>query len=129
MPLASIASALPTAPAPETDVLRQRFQESIAGTFYRTMIKSMRSGIEKSPYFHGGQGEEIFQSQMDDQLSETMAKGPQGEAVTDQLYDSWLQNSGRRLSVDKLSDIQAINDQSQSEAFSKGVGRVLNVLG
>lgn len=129
MPPLSVTSASPTAPAPEADVLRQRFQESIAGTFYRTMIKSMRSGIEKNPYFHGGQGEEIFQSQMDDQLSETMAKGPQGEAVTDQLYDSWLQNSGRRLFVDKFNDVKAINDQSQSEAFSKGVGRVLNILG
>ncbi|MFH1488342.1 MAG: peptidoglycan DD-metalloendopeptidase family protein [Pseudomonadota bacterium] len=39
------------------------------------LLKSMRRTIDKSDLFHGGQGEEIYQSMLDQELAKTMSRG------------------------------------------------------
>lgn len=92
----SLRSGAAKAPAllnqsPETSPeLREAFQDFVAGTFYKQMFKALRSGQNKAAYFHGGQAEEMFQSHLDQQISEDLAKG-QGSAFSDTLFSSFAQ--------------------------------------
>lgn len=58
--------------------LREAFDQSVGSTFFRQMLKSLRSSTGKPAYFHGGQAEEIFQSQLDEILISDMAKATEG---------------------------------------------------
>jgi len=75
-------------PQQESSELKEAFQKFVAGTFYKEMFKALRSGQGKPAYFHGGQAEEMFQSQLDQQISEDLATG-QGSAFSDTLFSSF----------------------------------------
>lgn len=68
---------LATSPTKSQDELREAFTDFVGQTFFGQMIKSMRSTVGKPAYFHGGQAEEIFRSQLDqaivDQMTEATA--------------------------------------------------------
>ena len=51
---------------------REALASFVGETFFHQMIKAMRTSVGKPAYFHGGQAEEIFRSQLDQTLSETM---------------------------------------------------------
>lgn len=56
--------------------------------FTYQLIKSMRKSVEKCDLFHGGQGEEIYESLMDMELSKQMADlspGSLGRLLYEQL--------------------------------------------
>jgi Rod binding domain-containing protein len=72
-------------PTDEQLLLKEKFQDFVAGTFYTQMLKALHSTHGKAAYFHGGQAEEIFQSQMDQQVAENLARN-HGEAFADQLF-------------------------------------------
>ncbi len=69
-------SKLPTDEQKSSDdsKLREAFDSFVGQTFFSQMISSMRKTVGKSAYFHGGRAEEIFQSQLDQVLSERMAE-------------------------------------------------------
>jgi len=73
------------ASAGKDNKLHDAFQDFVAGTFFKQMIKSMRSSQEKPAYFHGGTAEDLFQGQLDQQIAEDLAKH-QGAAFTDSLF-------------------------------------------
>jgi peptidoglycan hydrolase FlgJ len=52
--------------------LRDAYRDFVGKTFYGQMLKSMRSTVGKPAYFHGGQTEEVFRSQLDQQLADHM---------------------------------------------------------
>ncbi len=54
--------------------LRETFTQFVGETFFTQLIKAMRSGQSKPAYFHGGRGEEVFQGQLDQMLSERFAE-------------------------------------------------------
>ena len=89
-----------TAPGPpQSDATEETFQEFVAGTFFQQMFKAMRQTQKKPKYFHGGKAEEIFQSQLDQQFSQELAKS-HGAAFSNDLYKPFLNNLGSRLQVD-----------------------------
>lgn len=57
-------------PAESPDKTREAFDSFVGETFYGQMLKSLRKLNQKPPYFHGGQAEEIFRSQLDQTLAE-----------------------------------------------------------
>jgi Rod binding domain-containing protein len=71
--------------------VRQAFQDFVAGTFYQQMLKSLRKGHSKPEYFHGGSAEEIFQSQLDQQVAEDLAK-QHGAAFADPMFEAFARN-------------------------------------
>jgi peptidoglycan hydrolase FlgJ len=79
-----------SAPRPKDDKLHQAFQSFVAGTFYKQMFKSLHKMHKKPAYFHGGRAEEIFQGQMDQEVSENLAKR-QGDALADSMYKAFAQ--------------------------------------
>jgi Rod binding domain-containing protein len=56
------------------DELKETFTQFVGETFFGQLIKSMRSTVGKPAYFHGGQAEEAFQGQLDQQLAEHLTK-------------------------------------------------------
>ena len=64
----------PGAQAAKDEQLHDTFTQFVGQTFYGQMIKSMRSTVGKAAYFNGGQGEKIFQGQLDQTMAEQMTK-------------------------------------------------------
>ncbi|HEX6963675.1 MAG TPA: rod-binding protein [Lacipirellula sp.] len=52
--------------------LQDAYRDFVGKTFYGQMLKSMRSTLGKPAYFHGGQTEEVFRSQLDQHLADHM---------------------------------------------------------
>lgn len=70
---------------------REAFQAAVAGTFFKMMLKSLHKMHDKPAYFHGGQAEEAFQNQMNEQLADDFAK-THGAPLVDSLFKASVQN-------------------------------------
>ncbi len=75
----SMQTYLPQASAPDRATgssleTKQAFQNFVAGTFFKQMLKSLRSGQGEIQYLGGGQAEKMFRGQLDQQLAEDLAK-------------------------------------------------------
>jgi flagellar protein FlgJ len=53
--------------------LREAFTDFVGQTFFGELLKQMRATVDKPTLFHGGMGEDIFQSQLDQVLVERMS--------------------------------------------------------
>ena len=60
--------------------VKQTFQEFVGKTFYSQMLSAMRKTQDPPEYMNGGRAEEIFQGQLDQELS-----GYLSEASADRL--------------------------------------------
>jgi Rod binding domain-containing protein len=69
--------------------LKTNFQDFVAGTFYKQMLKSLHKMHGKPAYLDGGQAEKIFQGQLDQQVSEDLARS-HGSQFSDGLYEAYL---------------------------------------
>lgn len=65
---------------------RELFQDFVGQTLYGQLLKTMWDSVPKSEYFHGGRAEEIFQSQLNQVISERMADAS-GDSFSDPLFD------------------------------------------
>lgn len=54
--------------------LQHAYRDFVGKTFFGEMLKSMRSTVGKPAYFHGGQTEEVFRSQLDQHLADHMTE-------------------------------------------------------
>ena len=70
----SLTSDKPASAEDKQAELEKAFQQFVAGTFYKQMMKALRSSTGKAAYFHGGQSEKIFQNQMDDIVTDSLAE-------------------------------------------------------
>jgi len=61
----------------DTPELQKAFTDFVGQTFFGELVKQMRATVHKPAFFHGGMGEDIFQSQLDqilvERISETSA--------------------------------------------------------
>ena len=73
--------------------VREKFQDFAAGTFYKEMLKSLRTGQKDSKYFNGGQAEKIFRGQFDQQIAEDMAR-QHGGAFANPLFEAYSRQAG-----------------------------------
>lgn len=96
-------------PTPNGPGLRETFDESVGSTFFRQMLKSLRSSSGKPAYFHGGQAEEIFQSQLDEILISDMARAT-GDGFSAELF--------KQQFPDHTENGSATNQPSASSASS-----------
>ncbi len=56
--------------------------------FLSMMMQSMRKAFPKNEMFHGGQGEDVFQGLMDQELSKRAAMNGKGIGIGEMLYKS-----------------------------------------
>lgn len=85
-------AAAPRSADPGDLEIRNKFQDFVAGTFYKTMLKAMRDSQRPPKYFYGGQGEQIFQGQFDQQIAEQLAR-QHGDDFAGPLYNAYARAS------------------------------------
>lgn len=90
---------------PQPSEVKDKFQDFVAGTFFKQMMKAMRSSQKKPAYFHGGQAEDMFKGQMDDIMTSNLAKS-HGAAISDPLFKVYEQQ--RANAVPASSKLDAV---------------------
>jgi flagellar protein FlgJ len=89
---AQLLSASPQPPAGasrggrDTPELREAFNDFVGQTFFGELVKQMRATLHKPAFFHGGMGEDIFQSQLDQRMVEQMSK-TSAKTFSDPMYE------------------------------------------
>jgi len=63
----------PRAGGHDTPELKEAFTDFVGQSFFGELVKQMRATLDKPAYFHGGLGEDIFQSQLDQILVERIS--------------------------------------------------------
>ncbi|MFT5325865.1 MAG: Rod binding domain-containing protein [Planctomycetaceae bacterium] len=86
-PIQALSPAPPNGP-----LLPEAFDQFVGDTFFRQMLKSLRSTTGKPAYFHGGQAEEIFQSQLDELLITDMVKATKDSFSADLFKQQFPQH-------------------------------------
>lgn len=71
---ATVAEKGSAAEGKDDTEVRKAFDQFVGETFFSQMLSSMRSMTDKSAYFHGGRGEEVFQKQLDQMLAQKMSE-------------------------------------------------------
>lgn len=74
--------------------LQEVFQKFVGQTFFGLMLKEMRKSIHKTPYFHGGLAEEVFEQHLDMTLAEKLAESS-GEQFAKPMYELFRLQSRR----------------------------------
>ncbi|MCA9247287.1 MAG: rod-binding protein [Planctomycetales bacterium] len=87
----------------DAEEVRDAFVSFFGETFFSQMLKAMRSSVGKPAYFHGGRAEEVFQSQLDQTLTEEMT-----EASADKLGEPLFANQFPHLAqiLSEAKDLQ-----------------------
>ncbi len=70
---------------------RQAFDRFIGTTFYGQMLAAMQKTVAKPAYFHGGQAEEMFRSQLNQVLAEKLAENT-SEQLTGPMFELFSLN-------------------------------------
>jgi murein DD-endopeptidase MepM/ murein hydrolase activator NlpD len=77
---------------PDRDEQLRKACKEFESVFTNELLKSMRRTIEKCDLFHGGQGEEIYESLLDQELSKKMA-GLSPGSLANVLYRQFKQET------------------------------------
>jgi len=91
----SATSTQPSAPAAKTGSpqFREAFTDFVGQTFFGELLKQMRASVDKPAFFHGGMGEDIFQSQLDQVLVERMTDAS-GSSFSGPMFDLLMAKRG-----------------------------------
>lgn len=73
------------------DEAREAFNNFVGQTLFSSLLKSMRSTVGKPAYFHGGRAEEIFQSQLDNVITDNLTESS-AKSYADPMYDLFQLN-------------------------------------
>lgn len=68
---------------------KDAFGDFVGQTFFGQLVSSMRSTVSKPAYFHGGRGEEVFQSQLDQLMVEKMSDASKDQ-FADPMYNLFM---------------------------------------
>jgi flagellar protein FlgJ len=105
-----------TSPAKRDKRLKEACK-AFEAIFTYEVLKSMRRTVEKCDLFHGGQGEEVYESLLDQELSKKMAGDGPG-SLAEQLYHQLKRYEGTQTGVGRKPDEAQIL-VSHSKAFAK----------
>jgi peptidoglycan hydrolase FlgJ len=92
------ALALPSSPSPpsaprrnghDSPELHQAFTDFVGQTFFGELVKQMRATVDKPAFFHGGMGEDVFQSQLDQILVERISDAS-AKSFSDPMYQLFM---------------------------------------
>ena len=94
-PTTTLAALRPpgaTPPAGEVTT-REAFDDFVAGTFYRELLKGLESAAGSNPYFGGGRAEATFRAQLHGELADSLASAG-GGSLTGALYEAFANQTG-----------------------------------
>jgi Rod binding domain-containing protein len=89
--------------------VRDTFRKFVGEAFFGQMLKSMRSTQGKPAYFHGGHGEEVFQSQLDQVMSEEMTESSV-DTLADPMFRQQFPAQAAVLARGEKKEMLTLND-------------------
>jgi len=89
---------------PQDGELRTRFNQFVGQSMFGQMLKSMRKSVGEPAYFHGGRGEEVFQSQLDQLLVEKISDASSSQ-LADPMYERFASGMENRQSISELPEL------------------------
>jgi hypothetical protein len=73
----------------DTTEMKKAFTDFAGQTFFGELVKQMRATQQKPAFFHGGMGEDVFQSQLDQIMVERMTE-TSAAAFSDPMYHLFM---------------------------------------
>lgn len=89
--------------------LRDAYRDFVGKTFFGQMLKSMRSTVGKAAYFDGGQTEEVFRSQLDQQLADRMSASS-APTFADPMFRRQFPEQAERIAKAEAKETAALTD-------------------
>jgi Rod binding domain-containing protein len=89
--------------------VQDTFRKFVGEAFFGQMMKAMRSTQNKPAYFHGGHAEEVFQSQLDQVLSEHMTEAS-ADKIADPMFERQFPRQAAVLESAKNRDMLSLKD-------------------
>lgn len=96
------AEAAQTAEAKQLKAAVQEFESY----FLYILMKEMRKTVPETGMIHGGRAEEIFRDQLDQELTQQMAKTPGGIGIGQMLYEQLARPMLRPSGTDAATPVQ-----------------------
>ena len=84
--------------------LREQFTQFVGEAFYGQMLKAMRSTVGKPAYFHGGRAEEVFQGQLDQQMSEHLTEAS-AEKFAEPMFERQFPHLAKKSGASDLNQL------------------------
>jgi Rod binding domain-containing protein len=124
--LHSIKPLRPSAPSQAEQVegaekLRDAYRNFVGKTFFSQMLKSMQSTVGKAAYFDGGQTEEVFRSQLNDQLADNLSKSTAPQ-FADPMFEHQFPAQARLLAASaqrKAGETSSLSNLSNLEGLRR----------
>jgi peptidoglycan hydrolase FlgJ len=91
--------------------LKDAYTDFVGKTFFGQLLKSMRSTVGKPAYFHGGQGEEVFRSQLDQQLADHMSEAS-ADQIAEPMFRQQFPRQWKMLAEEKARTTGSMGDLS-----------------
>lgn len=98
---AAPAAGVRLAPGKQAE-LRQAAEQFVSSAFVLPLLAQMRDDPFRSDLFHGGQGEDAFQSQLDTILADRITRGarfPLVDTIVDKILSGYGARAGRASST------------------------------
>jgi Rod binding domain-containing protein len=89
--------------------LQDAYRDFVGKTFFGEMLKSMRSTVDKPAYFHGGQTEEVFRSQLDQHLADHMSEAS-AEKFADPMFRLQFPQQAALLAEEDKKSANSLTD-------------------
>jgi Rod binding domain-containing protein len=116
-----IKPLVPGVPTPEQQLaaareLKQAYADFVGKTFFGQMLKAMRSTVGKPAYFHGGQAEEMFRSQLDQQLADGMTAASASQ-IADPMFERQFPQQAATLRAAEAETQASLGDLEALRRF------------
>jgi peptidoglycan hydrolase FlgJ len=96
--------------------LKKAYTDFVGKTFFGQMLKAMRSTVGKAAYFDGGQGEEVFRSQLDQQLADHMSAASAAK-ISDPMFERQFPQQAATIKAAEKSERASLTDLQNLRRF------------
>ncbi len=96
----------------EAEEVQKTFRQFVGEAFFGQMLKAMRSTQGKPAYFHGGQAEEVFRGQLDQELSEVMTEAS-ADTIADPMFRQQFPRQAALLEENSKREQSSLSDLSR----------------
>ena len=96
--------------------VQETFRKFVGEVFFGQLLKSMRSTQGKPAYFHGGQAEEVFRSQLDQTLAQHMTDAS-ADTIADPMFEQQFPAQVVVLKQSEANTKTPLSDLAQLRRF------------
>lgn len=105
----------------EVGQAKEKFQEFVAGTFFRTLLQTLRNTVQETKLMHGGKAEEIFRAHLDQTISEQLAAS-HGAGVADEMYKQFQLQMNRASTQAFEPEVPTLDERATSRTVIGAFG-------